>query len=227
MFTSKHVALVVAGARLNLTKEDSEGESLTIVETNLVIDPWPAALLRELGEDAAAHVFLPDGRVKPTLKTVKIRPTRGRLQRLQFASALDIKAEYSLEPVLVQFLTFHRKESEKTGQVWAKGIIRCDFEYRDKTVREFFATSFGRRRFLSTVGLEGRLNFELAEDPVVKPGPQLRLKEEAPAAEETPEGDAPPPAPGDSHILDVDDTAPDAARTQLHTGRDKSKRNVH
>lgn len=167
MFASKNIAVQLAGARFNLVDDaDDDSQKLTIIEANLVIEPWPFELLRELGEDAVGHVFLADGRVKPELRSVKIRPTYGRLQRFQFSPALDAKVDASIEPVIVEYFKFDRRESEKRGAVWAKGTIRINMEYRDKAVRDLLSKRFGQRVFLSTIGLEGRLNFEApAADP--------------------------------------------------------------
>lgn len=143
------------------------------METNLLIEPWPADLLRELGDEAAAHVFLSDGRVKPELRDVKIRPTRGALQRLLFRIALDGDPT-TIEPAVVQWLKFTRREKKKTNAVWARGVIRVDLEFRDKAVREFLGTRFGQRVFLTSLALEGVLNFDApAEETPPAPGPRL------------------------------------------------------
>jgi hypothetical protein len=218
MFTSKLIPVDIAGARLNRSTTD-EDLLITIVELNIVIEPWPAKLLQELGDDAAAHVFLPDGRIKPELKTVKIRPTRGRLQQFQFSPALDAKESLAvaIEPVLVSFFTFHRKESEKANEVWCKGIIRCELEYRDKSVREFLAKYFGQRVFLSTVGLDGRLNFEAPDEPKESAARPRLVGVDSTTGEMA----APEPDPAAGDVLDDTprEASDDAARTGLHTGR--------
>jgi hypothetical protein len=215
MFTTKQIGIDLAGCRLNVREE--EDERLTIAEVNLIIDPWPVALLRELGDEAATHVFLADGRVKPELKTVKIAPTRGRLQRLHFASALDVVAEHGIEPAIVQWFKFDRRDEEKTGRIWVKGTIRVDLEYRDKAVRDLLAKRFGTRCFLSTIGLEGRLNFDApAPEPDEPRKPRLMGIEIADATLET---SAPAADPEAGDVLDEQRGRDDAARTDLHTGR--------
>lgn len=163
---------------------NDEDDQLVVMETNLLIDPWPADLLRELGDDAAAHVFLSDGRVKPELREVKIRPLRGTLQRLLFRIALDGDPT-TIEPAVVQWLKFTRRENKKAGTVWARGVIRVDLEFRDKAVREFLGTRFGQRVFLTSVALEGQLDFDAPAEETAPPppaGPRLVAPTPDPAA---------------------------------------------
>jgi hypothetical protein len=183
MFRTKNVGIVVSGARLNRVTVNDEEDQLVVMETNLLIDPWPADLLRELGDDAAAHVFLSDGRIKPELRDVNIRPMRGALQRLLFRIALD-GDPVTIEPAVVQWLKFTRRE-KKSQSPWARGVIRVDLEFRDKAVREFLGTRFGQRVFLTSVALEGRLDFDAPAEETAPPpaaGPRLVAPPADPAA---------------------------------------------
>jgi hypothetical protein len=159
MFRTPNVLAAVAGMRLN-RREVKDADPITLAETNLVIEPWPAALLNELGPEAFAHVFLSSHGVRPELRDVTLRPIGGALQRFTMKIAIGAGTADVLEPAVVEWIKFTRREKAKEDRVWIRGVIRCTFEYRDKGVREFFAKRFGQSIFLTTESLEGRLDFE-------------------------------------------------------------------
>lgn len=169
MFLSEHIPALFKKGTLKLMKDGAELKR--VAEAQFLIEPFPAHLARELGEDIAGHLFEPDGVLRDELESIDLR-VRAGLQRVTFHHHEDIKATAVIEPVSIKDCSATRIEDDKSGKAWLSFSFVLVFDLSARVTRNFVIDEFGNILKLSFERLQLDL---LDEDREAK----ARIKESA------------------------------------------------
>lgn len=140
MFLSEHIPALFKKGTLKLMKDGAELKR--VAEAQFLIEPFPAHLARELGEDIAGHLFEPDGVLRDELESIDLR-VRAGLQRVTFHHHEDIKATAVIEPVSIKDCSATRIEDDKSGKAWLSFSFVLVFDLSARVTRNFVIDEFG------------------------------------------------------------------------------------
>lgn len=155
MFVSQNVPALFKKGMLKLIAGD-EGGKKRVAEATLVIEPFPAALARELGEDMAGHLFDDGNIIRPELEGIDLR-VRAGLQSITVRHHEDLDPIGILSPVSIKDVSVQRIEDEKAGRAWLSCSFVLVFSLEDKAARNFVLDEFGKTLCWTFESMQGSL----------------------------------------------------------------------
>lgn len=155
MFVSSNVPALFKKGTLKLTTND-EGETRRVAETMCVIEPFPAVLAHELGEDVAGHLLNADGSIRDELESIDLRIRCG-LQNVTVRHHEELEPLAKLTPVSVKDVSVKRVEDEKLGRAWLALSFVLVFSLEEKTARNFVLDEFGKPLLWTFESMHGDL----------------------------------------------------------------------
>jgi hypothetical protein len=154
--TEKVPALFKKGTLKLVPAEDGPGLR-RVAEAMLVIEPFPASLAHELGEDIAGHLFDDADAIRPELEVDRsARPVR--LQACHGPAARRSASPVAkLSPVSIKDVSVARIEDKKTGRAWLSLSFVLVFSLEEKAARNFVLDEFGKTLLWTFEGLQREL----------------------------------------------------------------------
>lgn len=154
MFLSENIPALFKKGTLKLTETD-EGYR-RVAEATLVIEPFPAKLAHQLGEDIAGHLFTDENTIREELESVDLRVRCG-LQNVTVRYDEALEPSALLTPVSIKDLCVTRIENKKMQQAWLSCSFVLVFSLEDKAARNFVLDEFGRTLLWSFQAMQGGL----------------------------------------------------------------------
>lgn len=155
MFVSKMVPALFKKGMLKLVPDDDGGYRRG-AEATLVIEPFPAALAHELGEDIAGHLFDEADAIRPELEGIDLR-IRAGLQNVTVRHHEDLDPCALLSPVSIKDVSVTRIEDKKTGRSWLSLAFVLVFSLEEKAARNFVLDEFGKTLLWTFAGMQAEL----------------------------------------------------------------------
>lgn len=163
MFSSPNVKALFKKAALKL-ETDGDGNLKRVAEATFLIDPFPAALAHELGEEIATHLFDEVDEIRPELDAIALRVQVG-LQRVSLRRHPDLKPSGVLEPVLIRRCKVERIEDPRNEREWLTLSFVLVFDLAPKPARNVLIEEFGNLVFLTFEAMQGDLLAEERRQP--------------------------------------------------------------
>jgi hypothetical protein len=156
MFVTLNIPALFKKGTLKLIPSD-DGQSLRrVAEATLVVEPFPASLAHELGEDIAGHLFDDANAIRVELEKINLRVRCG-LQNVTVAHHEELAPVAKLSPVSIKDVSVARIEDKKMGRAWLSLSFVLVFSLEDKTARDFVLDEFGRTLFWTFAGMQDGL----------------------------------------------------------------------
>jgi len=155
MFLSRNIPALFKKGTLKLVPSD-EGGRRRVAEATCVIEPFPAALAHELGEEIAGHLFDETGGIRPELDAIDLRVQSG-LQHLTVRHHEELDAIAELSPVSIKDLRVERIEDLKVNRSWLSCSFVLVFSLEEKAARNFVLDEFGKTLLWSFDAMQGEL----------------------------------------------------------------------
>lgn len=155
MFVTEKIPALFKGGKLKLEKSD-EGGTRRVAEATLVIEPFPADLAHEIGEDIAGHLFDEANVVRDELESIDLRVRCG-LQSITVQAHEYLPTLAILSPVSLRDVTAKRIESKDTGRSWLSQSFVLVFSLEEKAARNFVLDEFGKTLLWTFVGMQREL----------------------------------------------------------------------
>lgn len=165
MFVSSKIPALFKKGTLKLMPSD-DGGSRRVAEATLLIEPFPATLAHELGEDIAGHLFDSDDVIRPELEAIDLRVRVG-LQKITVRHHEDLDPCAVLSPVSIKDVSVARVDHEHRS--WLSLSFVLVFSLEEKAARNFVLDEFGKTLLWSfdslqqTLLSEARLHESLAK----------------------------------------------------------------
>lgn len=154
MFVSENVPALFKKGTLKLQETDDGYRR--VAEAMLMIEPFPLALARELGDDIADHLWTSDDMIRPELESIELRPRVG-LQRITVRHDEVLEPIAILEPVSVKDMKAVVVEDKKTQRRWLSFSFVLVFSLETKEARNFVLDEFGKTLVWGFHALQGDL----------------------------------------------------------------------
>ena len=154
MFLSPNVPALFKKGTLKLQTSD---EGLRrVAEATLVIEPFPASLARELGDEIAGHLFDDVGSIRPELEGIDLRVRVG-LQSVIARHDEALEPIALLVPVSIKDVSVQRIEDTKTQRTWLACSFVLVFSLEERAARNFVLDEFGKTLLWSFTAMQREL----------------------------------------------------------------------
>lgn len=154
MFLSGNIPALFKKGTLKL--QDVDGGVRRVAEATLVIEPFPARLAHELGEDIAGHLVTKDGSLRDELESIDLR-VRAGLQSVTVRIDESMDPVAILTPVSIKDVNVSRVDEKKGQRSWLTCSFVLVFSLEDRAARNFVLDRFGQTLLWSFVGLQADL----------------------------------------------------------------------
>lgn len=141
MFVSEQVPALFKKGTLKLEK--TEDGFRRVAECTLMIEPFPLALARELGEEVAAHLFTDEGQIRGELESIELRPRMG-LMRLSAQLDRAMEPVVELDEASVKDLSAKVMEDKASARRWLSFSFVVVFSLQGRAARNFVIDEFGK-----------------------------------------------------------------------------------
>jgi hypothetical protein len=155
MFVSSNVPALFKKGTLKLLAGDA-GTTKRVAEATCVIEPFPAALAHELGEEMASHLFDDANAIRPELEGIDLRVRVG-LQSITVRHHEELDPIGILSPVSIKDVSVQRIEDEKAGRAWLSCSFVLVFSLEEKAARNFVLDEFGKTLLWTFESMQGEL----------------------------------------------------------------------
>ena len=159
MFVSTMVPALFKKGTLKLVPATDGPGMRRVAEATLIIEPFPAHLAHELGEDIAGHLFGVDDQIRPELEGIDLR-VRAGLQNVTARHHEELDPCARLSPVSIKDVSVARHEDE--NRVWLSLSFVLMFSLEGKAARNFILDEFGRTLVWTFESLQRELLTEAA-----------------------------------------------------------------
>ncbi len=141
MFLSQNIPALFKKGMLKLTQ--TEDSYRRVAEATLVIEPFPAVLAHELGEEIAGHLFDDAGQIREELEGIDLR-IRSGLQSVTVRQHEDLEPCALISPVSIKDVSVTRVEDKKNSRQWLSLAFVLVFSLEEKAARNFVLDEFGK-----------------------------------------------------------------------------------
>lgn len=141
MFISDNIPALFKKGTLKL--EETDTGVRRVAEATLVIEPFPAKLAHELGEDIAGHFFTDDGLIRDELESIDLRVRCG-LQGVTVRLDEALEPEALIAPASIKDVNVTRVDQKKTQRSWLACSFVVVFSLEDRAARNFVLDQFGK-----------------------------------------------------------------------------------
>lgn len=155
MFISDNIPALFKKGTLKLEETDTGGLR-RVAEATLVIEPFPARLARELGEEIAGHLFTDDGLLRDELESIDLRVRCG-LQSVTVRLDEALEPEALISPASIKDVTVSRIDQKKTQRSWLACSFVLVFSLEERAARNFVLDQFGKTLLWSFRGMQADL----------------------------------------------------------------------
>ena len=142
MFTSNNIPALFKKGTLKLI-QNAEGEYRRVAEAQLVIEPLPVELARELGDEIAGHLFDDADKIREELEAIDLR-VRAGLQHVTVRLDDALEPIAVLSPASIKDVSATLREDMKSGRAWLSLSFVVVFSLEEKAARNFVLDQFGR-----------------------------------------------------------------------------------
>lgn len=142
MFISPHVPALFKKGTLKLLATEGGGTK-RVAEATCQIEPFPASLAKELGNEIAGHLFDNDGAMRPELEGIDLRVSPGLLNVTVHHHA-ELKPVVTIGPASIKDVSVKRTDDEKSRRSWLTLTFVLVFDLEDKAARNFVLDEFGK-----------------------------------------------------------------------------------
>jgi hypothetical protein len=155
MFISDNIPALFKKGTLKL-QDNGDGGLRRVAEATLVIEPFPAQLAHELGEEIAGHLFTDDGLIRDELESIDLRVRCG-LQKatVRLDEALDPEA--IIHPASIKDVNVSRVDAKKSQRSWLSCSFVLVFSLEEREARNFVLDQFGKTLLWSFRGMQADL----------------------------------------------------------------------
>lgn len=155
MFLTRNIPALFKKGTLKLTPAE-DGGTRRVAEAMCLIEPFPAKLAAELGEEIAGHLFDGDGVIRPELEAIDLRIRTG-LQSVVVRHHEELDPCALLSPVSIKDVSVKRIEDEKAGRSWLSLSFVLVFSLEEKAARNFVLDEFGKPLLWTFESMQGQL----------------------------------------------------------------------
>lgn len=142
MFLSTNIPALFKKGMLKLEKTDDDGFR-RVAEATCLIEPFPASLARELGDDIADHLLTSENTIRYELESIDLK-VRSGLQNVTVRPDEALDPIALLSPVSVKDVNATVIEDKKMGTRHLAFSFVLVFSLETKAARDFVLDNFGR-----------------------------------------------------------------------------------
>lgn len=155
MFLTDNIPALFKKGTLKLMAGE-DGGTRRVAEAQCWIEPFPARLAHELGEDIAGHLFTGDDAIRDELDAIDLR-VRAGLQSVTVRHHEELKPCAELSPVSIKDVSVERIEDKKSGRSWLACTFVLVFSLETKEARNFILDEFGKTLLWSFRAIQAEL----------------------------------------------------------------------
>lgn len=141
MFLSENIQALFKKGTLKL--QETDDGLRRVAEATLLIEPFPAKLARELGEEIAVHLFDDKNVIRTELESIELN-VRAGLQNVTVRHDEALEPLAVLTPVSVKDVKATVIEEKKSNRRWLSFSFVLVFSLENKQARNFVLDQFGR-----------------------------------------------------------------------------------
>ena len=154
MFLSEKIPALFKKGTLKLVPSD-DGGLRRVAEAMLLIEPFPASLAHELGEDIAGHLFDGSDEIRGELEAIDLR-VRAGLQNVTVRQHEDLPVVAILSPVSIKDVAVKVIEPKDSRTFLSLSFVLV-FSLEEKAARNFVLDEFGKTLLWTFQAMHGDL----------------------------------------------------------------------
>lgn len=155
MFASENVPALFKKGLLKMTPRE-DGTYRRVAEATCIIEPFPASLAHEIGEEVASHLFDDAGAIREELESIDLR-VRAGLQAITVRHHEELEPCAIISPASIKDVSVTRIEDKKAGRQWLSLSFVIVFSLEEKAARNFVLDEFGRTLVWTFRAMQGEL----------------------------------------------------------------------